>query len=39
MTFRFVICAAMFPGLRLRIAAERFCYTARHYDFRLRRGD
>jgi hypothetical protein len=39
MTSRFVTCAPIFPGPRLRTAAERFCYTARHYEFLLRRGD
>jgi hypothetical protein len=39
MISRFLACAPVFAGPRLRTAAEWFCYTARHYDFLLRRGD
>lgn len=39
MIFRFTPCAPIFPKRRLRTAAERFCYTARHYEFLLRRGN
>ena len=36
MIFCFISCAAVFPGPRMRTAAERFCYTARRYDFSFR---
>jgi hypothetical protein len=39
MISRFATSAPIFPGPGLRTAADRFCYTARHYDFLLRRGD
>jgi len=31
MTFRFTNCVPVFAGLQLRIAPERFCYTARNW--------
>ena len=39
MIFRFMTCAPISLQRWLRTAAERFCYTARHYEFLLRRGN